>query len=111
MNVIINRVAEFLRKHPPFSFLEEGDLLSVAQSVEISYLSKDEWLFHQGEPARPHFFILKEGQIMLQEAGEIREYCDVGDVFGILALLGKRPYVLDALARELPDLCDTGSYF
>lgn len=99
-NVIINRVAEFLRKHPPFSFLEEGDLLSIAQSVEISYLSKDEWLFHQGEAARPHFFILKEGQIMLQEAGEIREYCDVGDVFGILALLGKRPYVLDALAGE-----------
>ncbi|NVJ87122.1 MAG: CBS domain-containing protein [Algoriphagus sp.] len=99
-NVIINRVAEFLRRHPPFSFLEEGDLLRIAQSVEISYLAKGEVLFRKGEPANPHFFILKEGQILLQEEGQIREYCDVGDLFGVLALLGKRPYVLDALAGE-----------
>lgn len=99
-NVIVNRVAEFLRRHPPFSFLMEEELIEVATGIEISYLAQDEWLFRQGEAARPHFFILKEGQIMLQEAGQVREFCDVGDLFGVLALLGKRPYVLDAIAGE-----------
>lgn len=97
-NVIVRRVAEFLKRFPPFSFLSPAELEGVAQSVEIQYLEKGETLFRQGEAARPHFFILKEGTIHLVEDAakgeEIREVCDEGDVFGVLALLGKRPYLL-----------------
>jgi CBS domain-containing protein len=103
-NVIVNRVAEFLRSFPPFSFLSKEDLEMVASSVEIKYFDKDERLFLQGEPAQPHFFVVKDGGIALTENGvsgeEIIEYCDQGDVFGVLALLGKRPYVLNAQAAE-----------
>jgi len=92
MNVIVNRVAEFLYRFPPFSFLEKEDLVLVAQQVEIQYLEKGETLFTQGEPAQPSFFVLKEGTIHLVEKSsrgeEIREICDEGDVFGVLALLG-----------------------
>lgn len=98
MNVIVNRVAEFLKRFPPFSFLEKEDLVQVAQQVEIQYLEKGQVLFTQGEAARPHFFALKEGIIHLvqntSKGEEIREICDEGDVFGVLALLGKRPYLL-----------------
>lgn len=104
MNVIVNRVAEFLYRFPPFSFLEKEDLHRVAQQVEIQYLEQGAILFNQGEPARPSFFVLKEGTIHLVEknsAGEeIREICDEGDVFGVLALLGKRPYLLTAKVSE-----------
>lgn len=100
MNVIVNRVAEFLKRFPPFSFLEKEDLYAVAQQVEIQYIEKGDTLFAQGEPARPHFFVLKEGIIHLTEKSskgeEIREICDEGDVFGVLALLGKRPYLLNS---------------
>lgn len=103
-NVIVNRVAEFLKRFPPFSFLEKEDLILVAGSVEIHYLEAGELLFGQGEAARPHFFILKEGIIQLVEnspkGDEIREVCDEGDVFGVLALLGKRPYLLTAKVIE-----------
>ncbi|GAA0877851.1 DUF294 nucleotidyltransferase-like domain-containing protein [Algoriphagus jejuensis] len=103
-NVIVNRVAEFLKRFPPFSFLEKRDLELVATAVEIQYLEKGETLFRKGEPARPHFFILKEGTINLLEdtqyGEEIREVCDEGDVFGVLALLGKRPYVLTSRIVE-----------
>ncbi|TDQ17337.1 CBS domain-containing protein [Algoriphagus boseongensis] len=103
-NVIVNRVAEFLKRFPPFSFLEKEDLQAVAKSVEIQFLEKGETLFRQGEAARPHFFILKEGSIQLietiQEKQEIKEICDEGDVFGVLALLGKRPYLLSSIATE-----------
>ncbi|WP_373400501.1 CBS domain-containing protein [Algoriphagus halophilus] len=30
----------------------------------------------------------------------VKEYCDQGDVFGVLALMGKRPYVLNAIVAE-----------
>ena len=104
MNVIVNRVAEFLKHHPPFSFLEKEDLELVARNVEILYLEKGKILFHQGEPAQPNFFVLKDGSIQLVEktskGDEIREICEEGDVFGVLALLGKRPYLLTSEALE-----------
>ena len=104
MNVIVNRVAEFLKHHPPFSFLEKEDLELVARQVEILYLEKGKILFHQGEPAQPHFFVLKDGSIQLVEktpkGDEIREICEEGDVFGVLALLGKRPYLLTSEVLE-----------
>lgn len=103
-NVIVNRVAEFLKRFPPFSFLGKEELMRVAQSVEIQYLENGEILFRQGEAARPHFFILKEGLIQLVEnsskGDQIREVCDEGDVFGVLALLGKRPYLLTSKVIE-----------
>lgn len=72
--------------------------------MEIRYLEKGDVLFRQGQDAQPHFFVLKEGSIQLtethQESEEIREYCDEGDVFGVLALLGKRPYLLNARVVE-----------
>ena len=103
-NVVVNRVKEFLKKYPPFSFLSEEMLQYVAQEVELMYYSQGEHLFFQGEPAKQYFFIVKEGFINLTEnrsgVTHIMEYCDEGDVFGVLALLGKRPYVLNALAAE-----------
>ncbi len=103
-NVIVNRVAEFLKRFPPFSFLSKEDLEKVSTAVEIRYLEKGDVLFRQGQDAQPHFFVLKEGSIQLtethQESEEIREYCDEGDVFGVLALLGKRPYLLNARVVE-----------
>jgi CBS domain-containing protein len=103
-NVVVNRVKEFLRKYPPFSFLSEQMLQQVAQEVELMFYPEGEYLFFQGEPAKNFFFVVKEGFINLTEnrtgVTHIMEYCDEGDVFGVLALLGKRPYVLNAFAAE-----------
>ncbi|MCE7055321.1 DUF294 nucleotidyltransferase-like domain-containing protein [Algoriphagus sp. AGSA1] len=103
-NVVVNRVAEFLKRFPPFSFLGQAELEKISSAVEIQFLIKGETLFRQGDPPCPHFFILKEGEIHLTESHtaeeEIKEYLDEGDVFGVLALLGKRPYVLNAKINQ-----------
>ncbi|MEX2593556.1 MAG: cyclic nucleotide-binding domain-containing protein [Anditalea sp.] len=103
-NVIVNRVKEFLKRFPPFSFLSDDLLKNVAKEVELMYFSKGEYLFYQGEPAKKHFFVIKEGFVNLTEdrngVPQIMEYCDEGDVFGVLTLLGKRPYILNAFAAE-----------
>lgn len=103
-NVVVNRVKEFLKKYPPFSFLSADMLQHVAQEVELMYYAQGEYLFLQGEPAKNYFFVVKDGFINLTEdrngITHIMEFCDEGDVFGVLALLGRRPYVLNALAAE-----------
>ena len=103
-NVIVNRVKEFLKRFPPFTFLNETSLGLVAKGVEVKYFAQGEYLFHQGDPAQDFFFVLKEGSVQLTENKEgkdrVVEVCDEGDVFGVLALLGKRPYILNAQATE-----------
>jgi CBS domain-containing protein len=103
-NVITNRVKEFLKRFPPFSFLEEEALNAVAKGVEIRYFAAGETIFHQGDPAQDYFFVIREGSVELTENKggnkEVVEVCDEGDVFGVLALLGKRPYILAAQTRE-----------
>lgn len=103
-NVIVNRVKEFLKRFPPFTFLNEVSLGLVAKGVEVKYFAQGEQLFRQGDPAQDFFFVLKEGSIQLTESKEgqdrVVEVCDEGDVFGVMALLGKRPYFLTAQARE-----------
>jgi CBS domain-containing protein len=103
-NVIVNRVKEFLKNYPPFSFLTSTSLEEVAKAVEIKFYGEGEMLFERGEPAQDCFFILKEGSVSLYDLKEGREniieVCDEGDVFGVLALLGKRPYILNAKASE-----------
>jgi len=103
-NVIINRVKEFLRRYPPFTFLDEASLELISTEVEVRYYGQGERIFGQGDPAQSFFFVIKEGSVQLTENQEgepkIREICDEGDVFGVLALLGKRPYILNAKTRE-----------
>ncbi|HLT08402.1 MAG TPA: DUF294 nucleotidyltransferase-like domain-containing protein [Cyclobacteriaceae bacterium] len=103
-NVVVNRVKEFLKKYPPFSFLSEDMLQQVAQEVELMFFAQGEYLFFEGEPAKSYFFVVKDGFINLTEnrngVTHIMEFCDEGDVFGVLALLGRRPYVLNAFAAE-----------
>ncbi len=103
-NVIVNRVKEFLKAFPPFNFLQDVELLEVARQVEVVYFTAGERLFTEGEEAQPHFFVVKEGSVQLTKKsvnGEIvKEVCDEGDVFGVLALLGRRPYILTATATE-----------
>lgn len=103
-NVIVNRVKEFLKRFPPFTFLNEASLGLVAKGVEVKYYAQGEQLFRQGDPAQDFFFVLKEGSVQLSENKDgqerVVEVCDEGDVFGVLALLGKRPYILTAKARE-----------
>jgi CBS domain-containing protein len=103
-NVIVNRIIDFLKNYPPFSFLSEELLGQVAREVDVLYFETDELLFQKGEPAKSYFFVVKEGAIKLTDQGEEMEetveFCDEGDVFGVLALLGKRPYILNARANE-----------
>ena len=103
-NTIARRVYDFLKPFPPFSFLEEGGLLRLAEKVLIQYYEAHQILFTQDHEASPHIFIVKDGAVELfrkEDQGEqLVDVCDEGDVFGLRPLLVDQPYFLTARSQE-----------
>ena len=44
------RVADFLKKHPPFHAIDEADLLALAGRGRVRFHEADEYVLWQGEP-------------------------------------------------------------
>lgn len=98
------RVAEFLHKYPPFSFLAFEDLVALARTVRIRFYEQDECIFEEGEHPQAHFFVVYRGLVELQKKQGTQyqtvDYCDEGELFGVTALLAQTPYGLRAIAKE-----------
>lgn len=101
-NLIHDRVAHFLAKWPPFHLLDSDQLKSVAKSISIRYIEKDETLFKEGETPEDYFYLVHQGSIKITSGNQNRliDICDEGDLFGIRALIAKDNYAATALAAE-----------
>ena len=84
---ISHRVADFLKKHPPFHAMEEGDLLNLARQGRVRFFEENEYIVWQGEPYRMQVFVIQQGSVSLwDEAGHVVALRDVrgaGDMLGI----------------------------
>ncbi len=84
---ISHRVADFLKKHPPFHAMEEGDLLNLARRGRVRFFEENEYIVWQGEPYRMQVFVIQQGTVSLwDEAGQVAVLRDVrgaGDMLGI----------------------------
>ncbi len=84
---ISHRVADFLKKHPPFHAMEEGDLLDLARQGRVRFFEENEYIVWQGEPYRMQVFVIQQGSVSLwDEAGQVVALRDVrgaGDMLGI----------------------------
>jgi CBS domain-containing protein len=85
--VINYRVADFLKKHPPFPAVDEKDLLALAGSGHVRFFEPNEYIVVQGDPYRLRVFVIQQGTVTLwDETGEKAELRDVrgaGDFIGI----------------------------
>ena len=86
-SAITHRVADFLRKHPPFHAMDDADLLELAARGRVRFYEANEYLLWQGEPHKTHVFVIQQGTVALwDEAGELAALRDVrgaGDLLGI----------------------------
>ena len=98
------RVADFLHKYPPFSFLPEDALLEIASKVHIKYFMEDEYLFREYDEPHDFIYVLHKGQIELFADAEgdpkLVDICDDGDIFGSRAILAGNPYSSSARVSE-----------
>ena len=85
--VISYRVADFLKKHPPFHAMDDADLLSLAARGRVRFHEPNEYVLWQGEPHRLQVFVIQQGTVSLwDETGdrvELRDVRGVGDMLGI----------------------------
>jgi CBS domain-containing protein len=86
-SAISYRVADFLKKHPPFQAMEEGDLLELAARGRVRFHEANEYILWQGEPHKLHVFVIQQGTVSLWDEVDghaaLRDVRGAGDMLGI----------------------------
>src|SRR4029079_10333292 len=59
------RVADFLKKHPPFPAMDEGDLLTLAGRGRVKFFEANEYIVVQGDPYRLQVLVIQQGTVTL----------------------------------------------
>lgn len=90
--MILEEVVQFLQKVPPFQFLDDETLRSVASGVSIEFFPKGAVILQQEGPASDFLRIIKKGGVkVFVRSGEdedvIIDYRSEGDAFGFLSLV------------------------
>lgn len=90
--MVIEDVISFLKKAPPFQFLDEKTLEDVARKVSIEYYPKGTVIIQQEGPPSEHLKIIKKGGVKVFMETEDKEevlidYRGESDNFGILSLI------------------------
>jgi CBS domain-containing protein len=89
-NVIVERVADFLKQHPPFQNLNLGDLRKIAGEVRVHYVPKRSFVFKEGDAAHTEFYVVQQGAVGLRSknlsAAQWIDICDEGDILGLRPL-------------------------
>ncbi len=88
---VIEEVIDYLRKVPPFQFLDEETLKTITKDVSMEFYPKGTTIVYQGGPLGEHIRVIKKGgakvSLGFSEADEvIIDYRGDGDLIGYLAL-------------------------
>lgn len=96
------RVADFLKRHPPFHAVDDEDLLQLAQGGKVRFFESNEYILWQGEAYRFHIFVIQQGTVTVWdesgERAELRDVCGGGDIIGIEQFDGGDAYRYSAKA-------------
>jgi CBS domain-containing protein len=109
-NVILEDVVAFLKKVPPFQFLDEVNLQSVARNLSLEFYPKDTIILKQDGAPSDALRIIKKGGVRVSmvspDGGEVViDYRSEGDTFGFLSLVGK-----DRIRSNITAVDDTLCY-
>jgi len=101
-NTISQRVADFLKNFPPFSFLKQKDLEIISEQITILYKEKDSVVFAVNEETHDSFYVVHKGAVALRadQQSDIMDMCDEGDIFGLRPLIANENYKMEARAYE-----------
>jgi len=86
------RVVDFLRRHPPFQYIPEYELLELVQDGRVQFHEHGEIVFQQGQTRKHFVYVIQQGVVrLIQETdrGEVlRDVRGEGDLLGIGRFLG-----------------------
>ena len=103
-NVIPTRIAEALRRFPPFSMLPESAVATLATHSVVRVLAAGEKVWSQGDRPGEELLFLARGRVeyiwKVEDRSELVDVRDVGDVLGLTALLKNEPFRVTAQVVE-----------
>ena len=103
-NAIPDRIAEALRRFPPFSMLPAPAVAALAQKAEVRVLVNGDTLWNQGDKPGEGVFFLARGRVEYhwrdEGKSELVDVRDVGDVLGLTALIESQPFRVTATVVE-----------
>ncbi|MFT3829501.1 MAG: DUF294 nucleotidyltransferase-like domain-containing protein [Opitutaceae bacterium] len=103
-NVIPARIAEALRRFPPFSMLPEPAVAALAADSVVRVLAAGEKVWTQGDRPGDELLFLARGRVeyiwKVEERNQLVDVRDVGDVLGLTALLKGEPFRVTAQVVE-----------
>lgn len=104
MNVIVERIADFLKTYPPFNTLALDELQLVCRDIRVINLERSKVLFKINDQLHDSFYVVASGSISLSVISDAEETllnkCLPGDVFGLRPFFAKNNYMMTAKARE-----------
>jgi CRP/FNR family transcriptional regulator len=97
-------IVNTLRSCQLFTGLSQQDLANIADATVLKSLEKDEYLFHEGDPAHG-FYVVQRGAINVHRVNaagkeQIIHVFRAGDSFAEVALASERGYPADARSLE-----------
>ena len=105
-SAISYRVADFLKRHPPFQAIDEADLLRLAAHGRVRFHEAGQFILWQGEPHKLHVFVIQQGTVSLSDETDghevLRDVRGPGDMLGVERFTGA-PHCLHS-ARSLSDV-------
>ncbi len=102
---IIEEVVDFLRKVPPFQFLDEETLKGITKDVSMELYPKGTTILHYGGPMGKYLNVIKKGAVKISLGFANKEdvtidYRSDGDMIGYLALFGAKKSRANVVAIE-----------
>src|SRR5437764_9202198 len=93
-SVIRHRVADFLKRFPPFDTLPEQDLLDLAGHGRVKFHESDEYIFRNGDVKMQMVWLIQQGRVELLDDGDggeqLRDVLGEGDLLGLECFVGDR---------------------
>jgi len=81
------RVADFLKQHPPFQFMDEVDLVGLAARGRVRFHDIGEYICWQSATYTPLFFVIQQGSVAFwdesTDPATLRDILGSGDCIGI----------------------------
>ncbi len=110
---VTESVVSFLEKIPPFQFLPQPEIRTLARTMTLEYFPKDTVILAAGRQVSEALYIVQKGAVKLgirTNVGKelVLDMRSEGEVFGLLSLMGRDVARLDVVALE-DTLCYTHS--
>ncbi|HXW68672.1 MAG TPA: cyclic nucleotide-binding domain-containing protein, partial [Dissulfurispiraceae bacterium] len=92
--MVVEDAVNFLKRTPPFQFLDEAVIKEIAGSVSMEFYPKGLVILRQDGPASDSLRVIKKGGVKISVESDDGEDIDIdcrgeGESFGLVSLMGK----------------------